>query len=348
MSHRTPLEKQDTTSTLCIDPTFKEVGHSRHHQLGNAMRHMRLVDGARSAAAICVEFHVASQVAILAISLFVTGLGTGPLLVGPLSELYGRSIIYRVSFGMFFALSWPVAFAPDIAVFLVFRFLTGFFGSTFLSVAGGSVSDLFPKDKVANPLAFYTLSPFLGPVLGPLLGGFVNQNFNWRWTYYIISIWSFAELVALLTLVPETYVPAIIRRKVARLRSKTGESRYWSEYDQNEHNLPRAILRSIYVPFQLLLTDRMALLLDTWTALLLGILYLAFQAFPFIFTTLHNFDAQSVGLSFLGMGIGTILASTTQPYWNRRFFRENKKYAGNPPPEVHLRMGQVGGILTPM
>jgi len=75
---------------------------------------------------------------------------------------------------------------------------------------------------------------------------------------------------------------------------------------------------------------------------------LAFQAFPFIFTTLHNFDTQSVGLSFLGMGIGTILASTTQPYWNRRFFRENKKYAGNPPPEVHLRMGQVGGILTPI
>lgn len=65
------------------------------------------------------------------------------------------------------------------------------------------------------------------------------------------------------------------------------------------------------------------------------------------------------------MGIGTILASTTQPYWNRwailrpsvspssdiaysHFFRENKKYAGNPPPEVHLRMGQVGAILTPI
>ncbi len=36
------------------------------------------------------------------------------------------------------------------AVFLVFRFLTGFCGSTFLSVAGGSVSDLFPKDEVAK------------------------------------------------------------------------------------------------------------------------------------------------------------------------------------------------------
>ena len=51
--------------------------------------------------------------AILAISLYVIGLGMGPLLVGPLSELYGRNIIYQVSFGAFFALSWPVAFAPD-------------------------------------------------------------------------------------------------------------------------------------------------------------------------------------------------------------------------------------------
>ncbi len=51
------------------------------------------------------------------------GLGIGPLLVGPLSELYGRNIIYRVSFGAFFALSWPVAFAPDwVSQVLTFAF----------------------------------------------------------------------------------------------------------------------------------------------------------------------------------------------------------------------------------
>lgn len=105
---------------------------------------------------------------ILGISLFVEGLGCGPLLLGPLSEFYGRNPVYRVSYIIFWIFSWPVAFAPNIgewvslfdtdihistamiAVFLVFRFLSGFAGAAFLSVAGGSVSDLFTNEKVAK------------------------------------------------------------------------------------------------------------------------------------------------------------------------------------------------------
>lgn len=64
--------------------------------------------------AVADEFHVSHVVTILSISLFVEGLGVGPLLVGPLSEVYGRNIVYRVSYALFFVFSWPVAFAPDI------------------------------------------------------------------------------------------------------------------------------------------------------------------------------------------------------------------------------------------
>ena len=45
-----------------------------------------------------------------------SGLGLGPLLVGPLSELYGRSIIYRLSFVSFFAVTWATAFPPHIGI----------------------------------------------------------------------------------------------------------------------------------------------------------------------------------------------------------------------------------------
>lgn len=61
-----------------------------------------------------MAFHVGHTVSILSISLFVEGLGLGPLIVGPLSEVYGRNPIYRISYGLFFALTWPVAFAPNI------------------------------------------------------------------------------------------------------------------------------------------------------------------------------------------------------------------------------------------
>ncbi len=60
------------------------------------------------------SFHVGREVAILSISLYVMGLGIGPLFAGPISELYGRNIVYRMSFASFFVFSFPVAFAPDI------------------------------------------------------------------------------------------------------------------------------------------------------------------------------------------------------------------------------------------
>lgn len=47
-------------------------------------------------------------------------------------------------------LNFPVAFAPNIAVHLIFRFLTGFAGSAFLSVSGGAISDVFINAKVGT------------------------------------------------------------------------------------------------------------------------------------------------------------------------------------------------------
>ncbi|KAI4293656.1 MFS general substrate transporter [Schizophyllum commune Loenen D] len=294
------------------------------------------------------EFHASRTVAILSISLFVEGLGWGPLLVGPLSEVYGRNIIYRVSVGLFFIFSFPVAFAPNMPVFLVFRFITGFCGSAFLSVAGGSVSDLFPSNKVGNPMAVYTLSPFFGPIVGPLVSGFINQHANWRWTFRVLIIWIFCQWVALILFVPETYAPVILKKKAARLRKSTGDDRYWAPLDRTHKSLAHSIAVSCYKPFQLLLFDRMALLLDIWTALLLGILYLAFQAFPIIFQQVHGFDMQMTGLTFLGIGIGQILAFMTQPYWNHRFRKDREAYDGHPPPETRLIQGEVGAILVPI
>jgi hypothetical protein len=52
-------------------------------------------------------------------------------------------------------------------------------------------------------------------------------------------------------------------------------------------------------------------------ALILGIQYLTFQAFPIIFEDGHHFNVQSTGLSFLGMGIGLLIGLACQPFVNR-------------------------------
>lgn len=111
-----------------------------------------------------IEFGCSRQVATLGLSLFVFGLGLGPMILAPLSEFYGRRPVYVCSFSLFVIWLLPCALAQNMATMLVGRFFDGFAGSAFLSVAGGTVSDLFSGHELSAPMMVYTAAPFLGYV----------------------------------------------------------------------------------------------------------------------------------------------------------------------------------------
>lgn len=151
------------------------------------------------------EFGNSRIVSILGLSMFVLGIAFGPMLFSPLSEFYGRRPVYLVAWTMYVVWIIPQAVAQNIATMIVGRFLDGFSGSTFLAVSGGTVGDLFTRNELQAPMAIFTVAPFIGPCAGPVIGGFINYNVDWRWTYYVLVIWSVALLLAIIFLVPETY-----------------------------------------------------------------------------------------------------------------------------------------------
>lgn len=109
------------------------------------------------------EFGTSRIVNTLGLTLFVFGLGSSPLILGPLSEFFGRRIIYIAAYILFTIWLIPSAVAPNIQTMLIARFLDGFSGSAFLSVAGGTVGDMFTKEHLAAPMMIYSAAPFLGP-----------------------------------------------------------------------------------------------------------------------------------------------------------------------------------------
>lgn len=127
------------------------------------------------------RFHTSREVATLGLSTFVFGLMAGPLLLAPLSEFYGRRMVYIGSISLVLIFIIPCAVAQNIETILVTRFFDGFFGSAFLSVAGGTVGDVFVKSELSLPMMVYSGSPFIGPAIGPLIGGFISQFTTWRW-----------------------------------------------------------------------------------------------------------------------------------------------------------------------
>ena len=74
---------------------------------------------------------------------------------------------------------------------------------------------------------------------------------------------------------------------------------------------------SLKTPFVLLTTQYMVLALDTWTAMISGILYLFFGGVPWVFRTQYGFSLQQTGMAFLGIGFGAIFAMCMQPYFQK-------------------------------
>ena len=89
------------------------------------------------------EFGSSRIVATLGLTSFVFGLGLAPMILGPLSEFYGRRPIYIIAYAGFVIWLIPCAVAQNIQTMIIVRFFDGLCGSAFLSVAGGTVGEWY-------------------------------------------------------------------------------------------------------------------------------------------------------------------------------------------------------------
>ncbi|RFU74475.1 major facilitator superfamily transporter [Trichoderma arundinaceum] len=300
------------------------------------------------------EFHNSHEVSILGLSTFVLGIAVGPMMLSPLSEFYGRRPIYLVSWTMYVIWLIPSAVAKNIATMLVARFFDGLAGSAFLTVSGGTVGDLFARNELQMPMAVFSIAPFIGPSLGPILGGFINYYAHWRWTYYVLLIWAGVMWFAIVLIVPETYHPILLRNKARNIRKETGDDRWLAPTEKAKKTVFQAVSTSLQRPFQLLIFEPMCLNLCIFTAILLGILYLFFGAFPLVFGTNHGFNLWQIGLTFAGIGVGMIIGVFSDPVWYRirsRLIAKLERETGVPgssEPEFRLPSAIVGSVMVPI
>ncbi|KGO50466.1 hypothetical protein PEX2_037830 [Penicillium expansum] len=274
---------------------------------------------------ITAQFHISELVATVGLSLFIFGMGVGPMFVAPISEFYGRRPIYIASLALFTIWLIPCAAANNFGTLLAGRMLGGLTSAAFQSVAGGTIGDLFTRETLQLPMMIYTATPFAGPVLGPLIGGFINSFTSWRWSFYVIIIWSASLWVVMLLFMKETYAPVLLRKKALRLQAASDKS--GTPVQPGALSMQKVFLRSMYRPFLLLLLEPMCLCLCLYTAVIIGTLYLFFGAFPLVFSNLYGFNLWQIGLTFLGQLVGTFLGVFLNPLWGWNLQRLVQKHS---------------------
>lgn len=116
--------------------------------------------------AIQEKFNVSPTVALLPLSLYVIALGFGPLLAAPLSEVFGRHIVYLATAPLGALFTMGAGFSQNIQTLCILRFFAGMSFSPCLAIGAGTIADVNLPENRAYPTTLYIMAPFLGPALG--------------------------------------------------------------------------------------------------------------------------------------------------------------------------------------
>ncbi|KAG9234241.1 major facilitator superfamily domain-containing protein [Amylocarpus encephaloides] len=287
-------------------------------------------------------------VATLGVTFYLIGLAVGSLVLAPLSEIYGRRPVYIGSLLFFCLMVLPCALADKLSEILIVRFFGAVAGAAMISNSPGTVSDIVTENYRALAFSIWSIGPMNGPVTGPLIGGFVAQYLGWRWTNWLVMIFAGVAWI-LCSLVKETYAPVILKRKAAKMRKVTGDDRWWCRYDNNHMGLIGILKVNLSRPFVLSFTEPILWFWNAYIAIIYGILYLCFVAYPLIYGELRGWSEGFTGLAFVGIGVGTMIAIVTEPF-ARRIINSHPKdpKTGRVYPEASVSIICVAAFLCPI
>jgi MFS transporter, DHA2 family, multidrug resistance protein len=106
-------------------------------------------------------------------------------LTGFLSNIFGRKIYFTASVILFTVASFLCGASSSIEMLIFWRFIQGIGGGALLATAQTVLVETFPPEEVDKANGIFGAGIVMGPTLGPVLGGYLTDNFNWGWIFYV-------------------------------------------------------------------------------------------------------------------------------------------------------------------
>ncbi|KAJ7364004.1 major facilitator superfamily domain-containing protein [Mycena albidolilacea] len=286
-----------------------------------------------------IDLHVTSPVVGgLPVAVFVLGLGLGPLYLAPLSEMFGRRIVYVVSFGLFALLNMGCALVQTDSGLIILRLLAGLAGSAGPSLGGGSIGDMFTREQRGGAQALYGFGPTFGPALGGIIGGYVAERAGWRWLMWTMAIAAATTTLLSVLFLHETYKPYLDARADGKRSAPT----------------TIGFRKGITRPIRMFFFSPIVTAMSLYMALIYGVLYLHFVTIPLLFgpRSIHGLFTYgwkngNEGLAYLGAGLGCYVSTVFCLFTLNRSYRALAKKYGYQKPEFRMLFMQIGMIFVP-
>ncbi|KAL6719466.1 GTPase-activating protein [Lecanora helva] len=298
------------------------------------------------------DLHTSQTVATLGTSVSLLGYAIGPMIWSPIAETpsIGRTPVYLVTLAIFVLIQLPIAMATNIETVLIFRFLSGVFGSPPQATGGATLTDIYEPRRRSYAIGLWELSGWAAPTLGPLLGAFAAQRGGWRWTVWELVLINCAMFLVLFCFLPETSPSNILYRRAKRLRTSVGSlpPRKPSEKKPLRQTTLAYVKHTLIRPFTLCFGEPICLVLHSYTALMTGLFFAWFETVPVVFTRVYSLGLVEIGLCSLGLLGGVSIAYLIFLVWFR--CSESKKFDRNSrrKPEERFVPLMAGCVLVPL
>lgn len=125
-------------------------------------------------------------------------------LSGWLAVRIGRKRVFLASVIGFTVVSALCGMADSLTEIVVFRALQGVCGAGLVPLSQAILLDINPPEHHARAMAVWGMGTVLGPIAGPMLGGWLTDDYNWRWVFYINIPIGIAATLGILATLPET------------------------------------------------------------------------------------------------------------------------------------------------
>lgn len=148
----------------------------------------------------------------LLVTMIFLGFGIGQLILGPISDSYGRKPVMYAGFGIFILASLVCIFSNSLELMLAGRVLQGIGLAAPRTISISIIRDAHKGDYMARMMSFVTAFFILVPVIAPALGQFILNHFSWETIFYtqlffavLVTIWFWKRQKE--TLKPEYKIP---------------------------------------------------------------------------------------------------------------------------------------------
>lgn len=129
------------------------------------------------------------------------------LIVGPLSDKFGRRPVILAGMAVFLLATLGCALSQTIGIFLFFRMMQATIVVSMV-LSRAIVRDMVPQDKAASMIGYVTMGMALVPMVGPALGGVLDEAFGWQAGFWALFAMGLGVLVLVYVDLGETHAPS--------------------------------------------------------------------------------------------------------------------------------------------